>query len=76
MMVNDHAHAPLMEARMRLLEQRINRLQQIGWFEQEARKAARHKRSVLEILTGFSEMLWRFVMAPRTGAEPVPGKLR
>ena len=76
MMVNDTAHALLMETRMRLLEQRINRLQQIGWFEQETRKAARPRRSVLDILMGFSETLWRVVMASRTGAEPVPSKLR
>lgn len=76
MLVNDNVHAMLMGSRMRLLEQRINRLQQIGWFEEEARKAARPRRSILDILTGASETLWRVVMAARTGAQPLAGKIR
>lgn len=75
-MVNDHVHTMLVETRMRLLEQRIDRLQQIGWFEKEARRATRPRRSILDILTGVSETLWRVVMAARTAARPVPGKIR
>ena len=75
-MLNDHVHTMLVNSRMRLLEQRINRLQQIGWFEEQARKAARPRRSILDILAGASETLWRTVMAARTDAQPLAGKTR
>jgi hypothetical protein len=69
MIVNDSAHAMWMETRMRLLERRINRLQQIGWFDHEAERPKRSRRSTLAVLMEASETIWRFVTASRPEAE-------